>query len=589
MKKKNLIIGLLSIFISVMLIFAFTTCLSYNVMTESELTKFFDTGSGFPETLSNSFKVYGFSNPAATQAFGADPTALVYNDRVYLYMSNDTFLYDGNGNVHYLTQTGNTFSYGRGIQGIRVISSSDLVNWTCHGAFNITGPENTNPLIDSDEWEDSQLVDISGVNRSWAPTAAWKMINGKPKFFLYWGNGGNGVSVVTADSPTGPWTYPLGDEMLITRNTPNCRNVHFLFDPGVVIDDEGNGYLFFGGGDNLDSAGPGATMADTKMARRVKLNPDMISLADDPEQWNVPYLFEANEIAHIGGKYYYMYSTHNQTQGNPYGLRNTVLAYMVSSDGPFGNYSAPKVLLEHPQRALGTQDSNNHGVMFEFKGQPYIAYHTQMLAEAMGIFRYRATHIDKMTIDENGMIAEVPLTRKGVEQVGHINPFIVNEAETIGVQGGIYTRPHNGAGNKTVVTSIDSGDWIVVYGVDFGSGAKKFTAKVRMPEEANYTGAIELRLNPEADGHIDTNTNLNAANRTTRIKGGEVIGRVPIKAASGKRGKFITIKINLNKTVTGVNDLIFVFYSSLGEKPLTIFPDNRHKNAFEFDQWKFHK
>ncbi|MDR0504169.1 MAG: family 43 glycosylhydrolase [Treponema sp.] len=587
MKNKNRAVFISSMFI-LLIIFIFTACQTYREITKSDMEKFFDTHRGFPDTLSNSFKVYGFANPVATQAFGADPTALVYNDRVYLYMSNDTFLYDDNGYVHYETQTAETFSYGKGIQGIRVLSSEDLVNWTCHGAFNITGPENTNPLIDSAEWDDSQLVEISGVNRSWAPAAAWKMIDGKPKFFLYWGNGGSGVSVVTADSPTGPWTYPLGRRMLITRNTPNCDNVHFLFDPGVVIDNEGNGYLFFGGGDNISVAGGGATMADTKMARRVKLNPDMISLAEDPEQWRVPYMFEASEIANIGGKYYYMYSTHNSTEGNPFGLGNAVLAYMVSSDGPFGNYTDPKTVLNHPQRALGTRDSNNHGVMFEFKGQAYIAYHTQMLAEAMGIFRYRATHIDRMNMDSNGIIEEIPLTRKGAAQAGHLNPYIVNEAETIGVQGGIYTRPHSEAGNKTVVTSIDTGDWVLVYGVDFDSGANKFSAIVRIPERDKYTGAIELRINPEADGHTDANTNLNAV-KTTRIKGGEVIGRVPVRAKPGEKGKFITVTVDLDKTVTGINDLVFVFYSSLGVKPLTIFPDNRHKDAFEFDQWQFHK
>ena len=548
---------------------------------EANLADLFSVAGGFPEYLSDSFKVYGLHNPLYTQAFGADPTATVYNDRVYLYMSNDTLLYFPNGNVRYVNQSADEFSYGLGIQGVRMVSSADLVNWTCHGAVNIVGTPNTNPLIE--EW--SPLITISGVSRSWAPTVDWKMVNGKPKFFMYWGNGGDGIGVITADNPTGPWASPLGNKLLIDRNTPNCSNVDFLFDPGIVIDEHGDGYLFFGGGTSYP---PGGGPNNTKNARRVKLNPDMISLAHDPEEWHVPYLFEANEIARIDDIYYYMYSTHSAIAGNTFGLKATQMACMMSYDGPFGEYSNPYGVLDFPRNLLNTQDNNNHGVMFEFKGNAYIAYHTQMLAGAMGIYRYRATHIDKMSINKKGVISPVAVTRKGVDQVGYLNPYVSAEAETIGIQGGVYTRPHPEASNGTVVTSIDTGDWVAVYGVDFGSGAKKFAARVRTPEAADYIGAIELRINPEGDGETGDSANITTSN-PARIKGGEVIGRLQIKAKPGEEGKFTTVTIDLDKTVTGVNDLVFVFYSSLGVNPLSIFPENRHKNSFEFDQWQFFK
>jgi hypothetical protein len=38
-----------------------------------------------------------------------------------------------------------------------------------------------------------------------------------------------------------------------------------------------------------------------------------------------------------------------------------------------------------------------------------------------------------------------------------------------------------------------------------------------------------------------------------------------------------------------VHDLVFVFYSSLGENAETVIPDSRHKNGFEFDSWQFIK
>jgi arabinoxylan arabinofuranohydrolase len=180
----------------------------------------------------------------------------------------------------------------------------------------------------------------------------------------------------------------------------------------------------------------------------------------------------------------------------------------------------------------------------------------------------------------------VTMTRKGVGQVGYFDPYVLNEAETIGIQGGIYTRPEEVASNGMVVTSIDTGDWLAVYGVDFGAGAKKFAAKVRVPETPGYVGAIELRLDPEGDGITDDNGNLTGTNKA-RIKGGDVIGRLQVKAKSGDEGKYGKVTIDLDKTVSGVHDLVFVFYSSLGENAETVIPDSRHKNGFEFDSWQF--
>lgn len=53
--------------------------------------------------------------------------------------------------------------------------------------------------------------------------------------------------------------------------------------------------------------------------------------------------------------------------------------------------------------------------------------------------------------------------------MGKFDPYALNEAETIGIQGGVYTRPESGAGGGMLVTSIDSGDWLALYGVDFGA------------------------------------------------------------------------------------------------------------------------
>jgi len=346
--------------------------------------------AALPAQLSNTWKIYGHKNPLWTGNFGADPNILIYNDRLYVYTSNDTLEYTAEGQLA-------TSTYQYGIQGIRIVSSSDLVNWTDHGPVNIVGPANTNPLIEDKYWQ--QLLSIPGVERSWAPTAAWKVINRKPMFFLYWGNGGDGVGVVTSNTPVGPWTAPL-NKLLVDRDTPTCAPVRYLFDPSVFIDDDGQGYLFFGGGGSGRDVGPEGN------ARRVKLGGDMISLAADPVKWDVPWLFEASDMKKLKGVYYFSYSANSQyTSGG-----SIVYVRPIDPMSGFGanpNTYDPPVVLTTAGVQLGSSDTNTHHAMFEFRGETYMIYHTQKVAEAMGVGRMRSPSIDRMPINANGTIDPV--------------------------------------------------------------------------------------------------------------------------------------------------------------------------------------
>jgi len=538
------------------------------------LSALFNTASGFPANLSDCWKVWGHHNALITQGFGADPTALPYKDRLYIFSSNDTLLYT-NGVVD---QAG---TYGGGIQGLRVLSSADMVNWTDHGLINVGDePQWTNPLYPMG----TPVTPFK--TRSWAPSAVMKRIDGKDKFFVYFANSGNGIGVISADGPTGPWTSPL-NKLLIDRDTPNCASVNSLFDPGVFVDRDNKAYMYFGGGDNG---------ADTGNGRRVRLGDDMTSLIGDPEIWTAPYLFEDNEFTRIGDLYYYSYVTNGAANGSTatMGLQTYQIAYMTSEApmAPMNEFSKPKGIMRSPQAQFNTPDENNHHCIFQFKDQYYITYHASRVAQTLGLgLKYRSTMIDKITVNGIGEISTITMTRKGVDQIAKFDPYLQNEAETIGIQGGCFTRPESGAGNGMLVTSIDTGDWIAVYGVDFGSeGAKKITVRVRTPDNADYTGAIEIRLDPTGDGVVADNGNPNM-NNPARIKGGEVVGRIQIKAKAGEAGKYATVTADLDKTVTGEHDLVFVFYSSLGAKPITKanLLESHHKNGFEFDRWKFEK
>ena len=372
--------------------------------------------------LTSSYKKEGENNPLFTQRFGADPGVMEYNGRVYVYTTNDVIEYDSNGNV-----AENTYAL---INKINCISSDDMVNWTDHGAIEVAG---SNGVA---KW----------ANCSWAPCAAHKTINGKEKFFLYFCNGGNGVSVLTADSPIGPWTDPLG-KALITRATPNCSDVVWLFDPAVFVDDDGTGYLCFGGGV------PEGQEAHPKTSRIVKLGSDMVSLDGVPQTIDAPYIFEDSGINKIGDKYYYTYCSNWNTSGNSYGLTSGAIEYMVS-DNPMGPYTYGGELFRNQGVFFGHYGNNHHSI--------------------------------------------VTGTMKGISQLKKLNPYNKVQAETISDQAGINVR---GLGD-TIVTDIESGDWIKVSGVDFSKGTSSLTIKAA----SKNGGAVKIctgNASAKASGYVE--------------------------------------------------------------------------------------
>lgn len=392
-------------------------------------------------TPTASYKADGENNPLFTQRFGADPGVMEYNGRVYVYTTNDVIEYDSDGKV-----TENTYAQ---VNKINCLSSEDLVNWTDHGAIPVAGTDGIA------KW----------ATCSWAPCAAHKTINGKEKFFLYFCNGGNGVSVLTADSPTGPWTDPLGKAM-ITRATPNCNDITWLFDPAVMVDDDGTGYLCFGGGvpDGKDAM-PGTS-------RIVKLGDDMISLAGTPVTIEAPYLFEDSGINKIGDTYYYTYCSNWNTAGNAYGMTSGAIEYMTSNN-PLGPYTYGGELFQNQGTFFGLY-GNNHHSLCTLDGQLYLFYHNRSVEKAMGIEgNYRSPQVDAVTM-QGTKIQAVTGTMTGIAQKKTIDPYQTVQAETMSNQAGIQVR---GLGD-TVVTEIDQGDWLKVSGVHFSKGASQIAIQV---------------------------------------------------------------------------------------------------------------
>ena len=441
--------------------------------------------------LAACYKKSNEHNPLISQYFGADPGVMEYNGRIYVFMTDDHLLYNGN--------QVKDIEYGT-INCLRCISSDDLVNWTDHGLINAAG---SNGLC---KW---------GGN-SWAPTACHKTINGKEKFFLYFANGGNGIAVLTADSPTGPWRDPIG-RALISRSTPNCGNVEWLFDPAVLVDDDGTGYLYFGGGvpKNQD--------AHPKTARCVQLSDDMTSIVGTPKEIDAPYLFEDSGIHKFNGKYYYSYCSNFNTGGNPYGLTSGAINYMVS-DNPLGPFTYKGEAFKGIGAFFGT-GGNNHHTFYKFNNQWYLFYHAQYLQDSMGLKGgYRSTHIDKVTINNDGTIQAVTGTKSGVNQIKPLDPFTTVRAATFSHQGGVTI---SGSGNSVV--QVNRGSWYRVSGVDCGFAPETLTLKA-----SSNNGCIVKVCTGSANG--------------------TPVAYVEIPAGSSMQE--FTVPVN---DLSGNNDLYFVF------------------------------
>ncbi len=366
--------------------------------------------------------------PIASHRFLADPASLVSGNRLYLYASNDD---DNTTDDNYLMKS------------IVCVSTTDLKNWTDHGEV-LRVPR-----------------DASWAQYSWAPA----LVERNGRIYMYYGNNANGIGVASSTSPTGPFTDPKGSA-LVTASTPGASGTNsWLFDPSIFVDDDDQAYLYFGGnGDNN--------------ARVIRLNSDMISVSGSAIALSIPYFYEASWMHKKDGVYYLSYSTNPDN-----GLR---IDYMTSSSPTSGFTRRGTVGPQPPNN-----ENNNHAAIFVFNGVWYHAYHNRYVANQTGVAPgyKRNLAIERLNYAADGTMQQVVYTTDGVPQIANLNPYQRVEAETMNAQSGIETEVASGGGMN--LTSISDGDWVRVRGVDFGAGARTFTARVA---STTAGGAIELRL-----------------------------------------------------------------------------------------------
>ncbi|HQA57464.1 MAG TPA: carbohydrate-binding protein [Acetivibrio sp.] len=418
--------------------------------------------------------------PIFSQRFTADPTAVVYNGRLYVYCSHDSDATPGQSTYN--------------IPDITCISTDDLKNWTDHG-------EVFNAKRDS-SW--------AGV--SWAPSIVYR----NNKFYLYYGNGGNGIGVAVSDSPTGPFKDPLRGA-LVSWNTPGVQPAQnmWLFDPGVFVDDDGQAYMYFGGNGQNN-------------IRVIKLGNDMISTVGSAMSMSAPRFFEASFMHKYKGKYYFTYAS-DFSQGA------SKIEYMMS-DKPTTGFQYKGVLLPQPP---DNYSNNNHHTVVEYMGNWYVVYHNRTVAKQRGLdpVYQRNVCIDQMFYNSDGTIKQVVPTVDGVKQLKYVNPYTKNLAVTIHKESGIETEECSEGGRN--VSFIENGDWIQVKGVDFGSsGATSFEARVASNTNG---GNIEIRL----DGPT-----------------GKLVGTCKVDGTGGWQNW--TTKTCTISGATGIHDVFFRFTGGSG-------------------------
>ncbi len=245
------------------------------------------------------------SQPLVTQIYTADPSAHVFDGRIYVYPSHDvpTDIPDDDLGSEYAMHDYHVLALDR-----------------------VGAPVTVGPValdVKDVPWASKQM---------WAPDAAYR--NGT--YYLFFpardrhldgnGNGRFMIGVATSKSPLGPF-----------RAEPQPIKGAYSMDPAVFVDDDGEAYMYFGGiwGGQLQrwTSGrfdPNGSDTDLKRDDRpalsgkvARLTPDLKQLAEAPRDAVIldpagkPILggdherrfFEASWMFKRDGRYYYTYST----------------------------------------------------------------------------------------------------------------------------------------------------------------------------------------------------------------------------------------------------------------------------------------
>lgn len=334
--------------------------------------------------------------PLITHLYTADPSAHVFNNKIYIYPSHDR-------------ETDIAFN-----------DNGDQYDMTDYHVFSMDSP--SGPVTDHGIVLSAQ--DIPWVSKQlWAPDAAAK--NGQ--YYLFFPardkEGIFRIGVAVAGAPHGPF---VPQESYIPGS--------YSIDPAVFVDDDGSAYLYFGGlwGGQLqcwkrpdpsqdpgeldgmnglvfdetqsgphEPSGPGVAALCPRVA---PLSDDMLSFSSPPRDLQIlapengepiaaddheRRFFEAAWMHRYRGTYYFSYST-----GDTH-----YLVYATGSS-PYGPFTYRGRILEP---VLGW---TTHHSIVEFQDKWYLFYHDCELSG--GVDHLRSVKVREIVYDEEGSIHLAP-------------------------------------------------------------------------------------------------------------------------------------------------------------------------------------
>jgi hypothetical protein len=350
------------------------------------------------------------TNPLIMDQFTADPTARVFEGKIYVYPSHDIKAppeYKGRPDWFVM-------------EDYHVYSSENLTDWKDHGVIvTQTGVEWTNPT----------------AYAMWAPDCVYK----DGKYYFYFPatakSGGFRIGVAVADKPYGPFK-PMANYI---------EGVNGI-DPSVLIDKDGNAYLYY-------------SLNGIFVAR---LKPNMLEIEGEPRVienlpkkglQEGPFAFERNGI-------YYLTYPH---------VENKIerLEYATSTS-PLGPFRWAGVILDESTSGCWTV----HHSLVDYNGQWYLFYHDRDLSPTFD--KNRSARADKLYFNADGTIRKVIPTLRGVGLVAassqiQIDRYSATSSEGVAVSFLDAANTH--AGWKTTFNAAKS--WLQFNEVDFGSGGQE--------------------------------------------------------------------------------------------------------------------
>ena len=311
-------------------------------------------------------------SPIIRDQFTADPTARVFNGRVYLYPSHDIPAPPTVTEI-----AGHPASEWFCMADYHVFSSDNLTDWTDHG------------VIVSQEQVPWGKPDAYSM---WAPDCVEK----GGKYYFYFPDApksgrGFAIGVAIADSPTGP--FQLESEPI--------KGVMGI-DPCVLVDKDGKAYIYWSG-----MGIRGARLKDSMTELDGELEnvsfPQGGSMKVGGQQMaGLPEGFKEGPFAFRRGDWYYLtFPWVRKDKGTE------TLAYAMSRS-PLGPWDFKGVFMQEHANGCWT----NHHSFVEYQGQWYLFYHRNDYSPHND--KRRSACIERVSFRNDGTIVEVKPTLRGV-------------------------------------------------------------------------------------------------------------------------------------------------------------------------------